>query len=101
MSKPKDCGLFRLRHKSVFVMSYLRAAGRRQHYCNNIEAKRSVVYIVSCEKIAGSSEQSCFLRICDGRFGRLKTFIRFGSDLDKNNSPISINHNQVYFAGLA
>ena len=82
-------------------MSYLGAAGWRQHYRNNIKAKGAVFYIVGCKKILSGPEQSGFLGRCDGRFGWPKGFIGSGSDLDKDDGAVGINHNQVDFAGLA
>ncbi len=88
-------------HKSVFVISYLWGAFWRQDYCNNIKTKRPVINIVRCKKIAGGPYQSGFLGECDGRLGRAESFVRPGSDLDKDDGPVGIDHNQVDFAGLA
>jgi hypothetical protein len=82
-------------------MSYLRAAGSVENYRNYIEAKGAVIYIVGCKKILSSPEQPGFFRMCDGRFGWSKGFIGSGSDLNKNQGAVGINHNQVDFAGLA
>ena len=54
-----------------------------------------------CEKITGGPYQSGFLGTCDGRFGRAESFVGPGSDLDKYDGPVGIDHNQVDFAGLA
>ncbi len=82
-------------------MSYLRAAGSVENYRNNIEAKGAVLYIVGCKKILSSPEQFGFLGKCDRRLGWPKTFIGSGFDLNKDNGPVGIDHNQVDFAGLA
>ena len=82
-------------------MSCLRLAFFAQHYCNNVEAKRAVLYILGCKKIAGGPEHSDFLGRRDGRLGWAKTFVRPGLYLDENNSAVGIDHNQVDFAGLA
>ena len=41
------------------------------------------------------------LRLCDYRFGRGKFLIGSCFDLDKDNRPVAIYHNQVDFTGLA
>ena len=82
-------------------MSYQRPAGSVENYCNNIKAKGAVLYIVGCKKILSSPEQPGFFRMCDGRFGWSKGFIGSGSDLNKDDGAVGINHNQVDFAGLA
>ena len=82
-------------------MSYLWAAGLAEYDGNDIKAKRAVLYIVRGEKIACGPEQSGSLGLCDGCFGRAKGLIGFGSDLDKDDGAISIDHNKVEFAGFA
>ena len=82
-------------------MFYLCRAGLAEHYRNNIKTKGAVLDIVGCEKIASSPKQSGFFSGCDRRFGWCETFIGSGSDLDKDNGPIGIDHNKVDFTGLA
>jgi selenocysteine lyase/cysteine desulfurase len=82
-------------------MSYLGPAGLAKDYCNNVEAKGAIFYIMGCEKILGGPGQSGFLGGCDGRLGRAKTFVGSGPYLDKNNASISLSHNEVNFAGFA
>ena len=82
-------------------MFYRCGAGLAERYCNNIKTKRAVLDFVNCEKIASSPKQSDFFSRCDRRFGRPKTFIRSGFYLDKDDSPVGIDHNKVDFAGFA
>jgi hypothetical protein len=82
-------------------MSDLRPAPLAKNYRNNIEAKRPVPYIMSRQKISGRPAHSGFFRSRDDRFRRLKGFVRPGFYLDKNDGPISINHNQINFTALA
>ena len=82
-------------------MSYLWAVGLAEYYGNDIKAKGPAFYIVRGEKIPCGPEQSGSLGMCDGCFGRAKGLIGFGSDLDKDDGAISIDHNKVDFAGFA
>ena len=88
-------------HKGVFVMSYLWSAGLAEYDGNDIKAKRAVFYIVRGEKIACRPEQSGSLALCDGCFGWAKGLIGFGSDLDKDDGAVGIDHDKVELAGLA
>jgi hypothetical protein len=81
-------------------MFYLRMVFLAEHYCNNIEPKRAVLYIMHCEKIVGGPVQFGFFGSCDNRLGWLKGFICSGFYLDKDDSPIAIDHNKVNFAAL-
>ena len=36
--------------------------------------------------------------MCDGRFNRAETLVRSGSYLDKDDTPVGIDHYQVYLA---
>lgn len=82
-------------------MSYSYGVFFAQHYCNHVETKGAVLNIMGCEKIAGGPEHSDFLDRGDGRLGWAKTFVRPGLYLDKDNTTVGIDHNQVDFAGLA
>jgi len=82
-------------------MSYLYGAFLAEDYCNHVEAKRAVLNVVGCKKIAGGLEQSGFLGRRDGGFNRAESFVRLGSDLDKYDGAVGSYHNQVDFAGLA
>ena len=82
-------------------MSYLRSAGSAQHYGDNIEAKRAVLYIMCGQKITRGPQQLHFFGMGDGIFGWAKAFLGFGPDLDKNNGAVGIDHDQIDFAGLA
>lgn len=82
-------------------MSYLWVARLAEYYGNDIKAKGAVFYIVRGEKIACGPEQFGPLGLRDGCFGRAKGLIGFGSDLDKDNGAISIDHNKVQLAGFA
>ena len=82
-------------------MFYLCRPGLAEHYCNNIKTKGAVLDFVDCEKITSSPKQSGFFSRCNRRFGRPKTFIRSGFDLDKDDSPVGIDHNKVDFSGFA
>jgi hypothetical protein len=82
-------------------MSYLDGAGWRQNYRNNIEAKGTVFYIVSCKKILGGPVQFSFFCRRDNRLGRGENIIGSGFHFDKNDSSIASDHNQINFAGPA
>jgi selenocysteine lyase/cysteine desulfurase len=82
-------------------MSYFWLAGLAEHYCNNIKTIRAVLYIVGCKKIACGPEQSGFFDGRDDRLSRLETFIGSRFYLDKDDGAVTINHNQIDFAGLA
>jgi len=82
-------------------MFYLDESGWRQNYRNNIEAKGTVLYIISCKKILGGPVQFGFFRRCDNRLGRCETIISPGFHFDKNDSSIGSNHNQINLAGPA
>jgi len=90
-----------LRHKGVFVMSYLCGAGLAEHYRNDVKTKGSVLDIVGRKKIAGGPEQSGFFGGRDDGLGRPETFIGPRFYLDKDDRAIDIDHNQIDFAGLA
>ena len=82
-------------------MSYLCGTALAEHYRNNIKAIGSIFNIVGGQKIAGCPGQFCLLGTCDRRFGWTKTFICSGSDLDKDDGTIGIDHDKVNFAGFA
>lgn len=82
-------------------MSYLWGGGLVEHYCDNIEAAGSVLYIVGCEKITGGSAQFVFFGGGDNGFDWCETFIGSGLYFDKDDGAIGIGHNKVYFAGPA
>ena len=82
-------------------MSYLCGAGSAEHYRNNIKTKGSVLYLVSCEKIACGPEQSGFFSWRDDGLSRPEIFIGPTFYLDEDNRAVAINHNQIDFAGLA
>jgi hypothetical protein len=103
--RDKFCGNdSKLWHKSVFIMANLFTFFWADHYCNNIEAERSIFNVVCCEKITGGAQQFRFLGVRDRCFRRHKVFLSLvgsGSDLDKNDGSIGGDHNKVDFAGLA
>lgn len=82
-------------------MSYLWPAGLTQNYCDNIEAKGTVLYIVTCEEIACCFQQSGFFWRCDRCLGFGEILIRPGFDLDKDDTAVGIDHYQVYLASFA
>jgi hypothetical protein len=82
-------------------MFYLRPAFLAEHYCNNIKPKWSIFNVVCCEKIASGPFQFGFFGSRDNRLSWLERLIRSGFYLDKNDSLISIDHNQINFAALA
>jgi hypothetical protein len=55
---------------------------------------------MSCEKIPGGPVHSGFFGTRDDRLDRLKGFICSGFYLDKNDSPLSIDHNQINFTAF-
>jgi hypothetical protein len=82
-------------------MSYLRPAFLAENYRNNIESKGSVLYIMSCEKIPGGPAHSGFFGKRDSRLGRCEFLVCPGFYLDKDDGPIAIGHNQIYFSAPA
>jgi len=82
-------------------MFYLCGADWRQHYRNNIKTKGAVLDFVDCEKIASCSVHFVFFSRCDNGFSWCETFIGSGFYLDKDDSPVGVDHNKVYFAGFA
>lgn len=76
-------------------------AALAERYGYNIETVWSILDFVNRDKITGGLSHPVHLRPCDYRFGRGKFFIGSCFDLDKNNRPVAIHHNQVDFAGLA
>jgi len=82
-------------------MDYSFSAGRRQDYCNNIEAIRSVFNVTGGKKITcGSGEFFLFGR-CNRRFSSSKFFIGSGFDLDEDYRAVSIGGNKVNLTGFA
>jgi hypothetical protein len=90
-----------LRHKSVFIMSYLLGAFFVQDDCYYVEAKGPVLDVVDGKKIACRPEHSGFFGFSNGRLGRTEILVRPGLDFDKDECPVSVNHNQVDFARFA
>jgi len=82
-------------------MSYLRSAGLAEHDCHHVKAERAVLYIMRGQKITSGPQQPHFFGMGNGIFGRAKTFVSFGPDLDKNDGAVGIDHDQVDFASLA
>jgi len=97
----KQIEISSLRHKSIFVMSYLWAAFFTQHDCHHIEAAGAILDIVGGKKIAGRPEHSGFFGFGDGRLGRAEILVCPGLYLDKDKRTVAIDHNQIDFAGLA
>jgi hypothetical protein len=56
---------------------------------------------VNREKITSGPKHSFFLGGSDGRFGRAEGFVGPGLDLDKNDSPVTVDHDKVDLAGFA
>ena len=56
---------------------------------------------MDCEKIASCSVHFVFFSRCDNGFCWCEAFIGSGFYLDKDDSPVGIDHNKVDFAGLA
>lgn len=88
-------------NEGVFIVTYLRPAGLAQHNRDDIEAAGTVLDMLACEEISGGSGQSCFFDRCYGILDIGEFFIRLCSYLDKDNTAVGIDHNQVYLAGLA
>ena len=82
-------------------MSYLWSAGLAEYDSNDIKAEGPVFYIMRGEKVPCGPEQFGPLGLCDGCFGRAKGLIGLGSDLDKDDGAIGIDHNKVELAGYA
>jgi len=82
-------------------MSYLWPAGLAQDYRYNIEAAGAVLDMVNCEEISGGPLQPVFFCRSDGILDFGEFFIRPGSDLDKDDAALVVNHHQVYLTGLA
>ena len=53
------------------------------------------------KKITGGTEHFFLLGGGDGRLGRAETLVGPGLYLDKNDSPVTVDHDKVDFAGLA
>jgi len=90
-----------LRHKSVFIMSYLLRAFFAEHNCYYVKTKRPVLDIVGGKKVACRPEHSGFFGFGDSRLGWAEILVRPGLYLDKDKRPVAVDHNQVNFAGLA
>jgi hypothetical protein len=82
-------------------MSYLGFAFFTQHNCYYVEAKGPVLDVVDGEKIACRPDHSGFFGFCHCRLGWAEILVRPGFYLDKDKCAVSINHNQVDFAGFA
>lgn len=82
-------------------MFYAWWSGPAEDYRYDVEAKGSVFDFVRCKKITGCSEQPGFFRRCDDRLDGLETLIGPGFDLDKDNSPVGVDHDKVDFAGFS
>jgi len=91
----------RLWCEGVFVVFYFWFGVFVEDNRNDVEAKGAVFYIISCEEIAGGSEQSGFFGSGDGIFGGGEIGVGFCSYLDEYNRGVSIDHDQVEFAGFA
>ncbi len=89
-----------LRDEGVFVVSDLRSACAAQDYRDDIEAARTVLYIIAREEISGGSFQSVFFGRCDGILDIGEFFVGLGSDLNKDDTAVGIDHDQVKFAGF-
>ena len=82
-------------------MFYAWWSGPAEDYRYDVEAKGSVFDFVRCKKITGRSVQPGFFGRCDDRLDGLETLIGPGFDLDKDNSPVGIDHDEVDFAGFS
>jgi hypothetical protein len=82
-------------------MSYLFRAFFAQHYCYYVKTKGPVLDVVGSKKKACRPEHSGFLGFGDSRLGRAEILTCSGLYFDKDKRPVTIDHNQVDFAGLA
>jgi len=72
-----------------------------EDYGDDVESEGAVGYVVGGEEGPGGSDQFDFFGIGDGLFGWAEGLVGASSDLDKYDSRVGINHNEVYFAGGA
>jgi len=91
MSYLLGTSLYRTWHRAFFA----------RHDCYYVEAKGPVLDIVGGKKIAGRPVHPGLLGLRDRRLRRAEILARPGLDLDKDECPVTIDHNQVDFAGLA
>jgi len=76
-------------------------AALAERYGYNIEAVWPIFDFVNRDKVASCPCHPVHLRLCDYRFGRRKFLIGSCFDLNKDNRPVAIHHNQVDFPSLA
>ena len=82
-------------------MSYLYWASITKYYRNYIKAIWPGLYIVCCKKVPSGPLQFMLFGRGNNLFGWRQAFINPGLYLDKNDSAVGRDHNQVDFAGLA
>ena len=82
-------------------MSYLPGSFFAEHDCYYVEAKGPVLNVVCGKKITSCAEHSNLFGFGDGRLGRAEILARPCLYFDKDKRPVTIDHNQVNFAGLA
>lgn len=92
---------FELRYESVFVMSYLFAAGLPEYYRDDVEATGAVLYVVGGEEIAGRFGEFGLFGLCDDRLGGLEGFVASCFHLNEDDDALVVDHNEVDFAGFA
>ncbi len=76
-------------------------AGLAKHYGNDIKAEGSISYIVNCKKVSTCPEEFFFFAGRNSWFRRDESIVGSGSNFDKDDGFIVVNHNQVDFAGFA
>jgi hypothetical protein len=82
-------------------MSYLGFTFFAQHNCYYVEAARAFFDIIYGKKMACGPNHAHSLGFGDCRLGRAEILVRPGLDLHKDKRAVSVDHNQVNFAGLA
>ncbi len=82
-------------------MPYLWVAGFAQDNRNDIKTKRTVPDIICFEEITGGTVQSFLFGICNRSFRCAKGNVCPCSYLDEDDRAVSVDHNNVDFAGPA
>ena len=87
-----------LRHKSTLIMTNLRGTTGPENQGNNVKTQRAVFDLVGGEEVSGGPDQTLSLGRRDRIFGGPEGFIRPRADLDEDDRPVGVHHDQVQLA---
>ena len=83
------------------MVRYFLFSGLWQYYSDQVEPAWSVLDVVCGEEESGGAGEPGLLGVCEGRFRGGEIFTGPGFDLDEDDRPVGVDHDQIEFPGFA